>query len=223
MMLTATALSNRILKMLHAEWKRIRLFSASCGNFLKMKLLGAEYRRTLMSRIRYSPKSTQGTVARMVFCTNGPGELERQPERGVSLLEWQAVEPELEFARQSFQLQRTVGPLPKLASFSSAFWRRSFFLQSFYPSSQHLPGLVQMFRDCDILFIVERLQLPGDLQKEFKRVEFDACFLQIGQFLLFLQIACGEKKFDYLEKKRVDFPAERIAGFFGEVILIFVP
>ena len=99
-----------------------------------------------MSRIRYSPKSIQGAVAWMVFCTICLGGAEREPEHRLSQLERQAVEPQLQLAREQLQLELSVSPSPKLALFSSWLCGRSFFLNAFYPSSQHSSCLIERLR-----------------------------------------------------------------------------
>lgn len=108
-------------------------------------------------------------------------------------------------------------------SSSSASLRRSFFLQSLYPSAEHTPDLIHAFRERDILLGIQRFCFPCNLKEKFEKIEFDACFPQIRQFLFFVEDACSENEFYNIKKQRVYFSAERIPRLFRKMIFILIP
>lgn len=108
-------------------------------------------------------------------------------------------------------------------SFSSAARQGSFFLKSLYPSAEHLADFVCDLRKHDILLGIQRFCFPCDLQKKLKKIQFDARFPQIWQFLLFVQKSRRKKKLYDFKKQCVYLSSEGIAGFFRKMILVFIP
>jgi len=88
------------------------------SEFPKNKATWCEILEDFRSRILYSPEiaiKPQRAVARVVFRTMAePG---RRPACRVSLLQWQAVESQLELARARLRYQRSSAPSSQLASF----------------------------------------------------------------------------------------------------------
>ena len=110
-----------------------------------------------------------------------------------------------------------------LRSFSPAFRRRSFFLESLNPAPEHAADLVQLFRDRDILFGIQCFYFPCDLKKELQRIQFHARLAQIRQFLLFMQDARDEKCLYDFKKQRINLPPECVSRLFRKVVFVFVP
>lgn len=102
---------------------------------------------------------------------NGLAERERQPQRRLPQQEWLGAEPEPQLVREQVERDLPVRRRPKLASFSPETSRGSFFLQALHPSAEHPADLGEGFGEGDILSIVERFQLPGDLEEELEQVE----------------------------------------------------
>jgi len=85
-MLTVMALSSRILEFNNAELYRVCPYASAIILFLfMMKLTWCIILVDFLSQIKYSPKSIQGVVIWMVFCTKG-----RNPDnpRNVSYFNW---------------------------------------------------------------------------------------------------------------------------------------
>ena len=61
-----------------------------------------------------------------------------------------------------------------------------------HPSAEHAPDLGKWFGKCNIFFVIQILDFPGDLEKEFEKVELSGCPLEVGELLLFCEIACGK-------------------------------
>lgn len=72
------------------------------------------------------------------------------------------------------------------------------------PSAEHSAYFIQLFRECNIFFIVERLDFPDYLEKEFNHVQFRGSFFEIRKFTLSTEIACGEYRFNRFYKRSVD-------------------
>ncbi len=72
---------------------------------------------------------------------DGLGGLEAQPQRPVPQLGWQALDPELQLARQRLQLERSPRPSPKLASFFPGP-AGVFLFYTLDPAAEHLADLV---------------------------------------------------------------------------------
>lgn len=93
----------------------------------------------------------------------------------------------------------------------------------FYPSAEHPPNLVHFFRDRDVFFIVERLRLPCDLQKEFCEVELSACLTHKKEALFWRRVACEKERFGGRKEMAVNFLAQRETGGFREMRYNFSP
>jgi hypothetical protein len=59
-------------------------------------------------------------------------------------------------------------------------WRE---LQLLPPPAEHLTYFIERFAQTQVFFIVERPNLPGDLQEELESIEFSTSSLHQGDFL----------------------------------------
>ena len=99
----------------------------------------------------------------------------------------------------------------------------SFCNQPFSPTTDHATKLVRFFGEERVLLIIERTKLPCDAEQEFQDIRFSHGAGNRRQFLALALIARNEKKFEYLDERRIYLVAERITGTLWKVIPIPVP